>query len=141
MVEGNNVKKSLNLSRQLKTTELMCSMHINKTIQQIKISKASLLIRLLSNSYTRQLLDNLLVLYNKKEIKYSLIGEWIDLFGENVRDEGGISLELIYNASKITISEMKNEYLQLLNSETVANIKSLIDNNQTTELTEKLKCY
>ena len=68
-------------------------------------------------------------------------GEWIDLFGENVRDEGGISLELIYNASKITISEMKNEYLQLLNSETVANIKSLIDNNQTTELTEKLKCY
>ena len=63
------------------------------------------------------------------------------IFGENVRDEGGISLELIYNASKITISEMKNEYLQLLNSETVANIKSLIDNNQTTELTEKLKCY
>jgi hypothetical protein len=74
-------------------------------------------------------------------MKQSLIDEWIQLFGVNIRDDEEVSLETICLASKVTITKMKNEYLSLLNNELVTTVRSLIDKNQMVEVAEKLKCF
>ena len=136
--EGNHIKKSWGLDTRLKSTNLLYALNIDKIKDRIDLIKCKFLIRLLKNTYTRDIIWQILN-SNQSTIKNTITYELI-----NIAEVEEFDLDHIITNALIKITQLKTKLINDLKSEGATKIRSLMLKeyiNNKKDIEEMLRSY
>ena len=124
--EANTIKASLRLNKRCRTKKLLYAIGLETTANTLKRIKCNLILRILKNPLTRQLLHQLIKekqTTNKDYHKKSILSEMIDINGIESTDEHDLKNDTI-----IRITFLNEELNVSEGDEMVKEIRDLLDN-------------